>query len=258
MPTTEELRAAAIAAESPVPIETETAVPQPYEIKEVDGGNYEVLIQGQVFKGSHKEVIAALAKAQANATDLIKTQKSKITEYETKPVIQPAAPAPVDTTPPEIAQAREYLLNETATALGLKDANELRSAFGMMQNVSQNQVNEAIAAGFQHLCPDYPESPENNDKLIEFTNKNGFPFTPQGLRAAHSLLIQEKAYTPLTAEQIQAQRMQALGISQNQIMPPNPAPPLPVNSSATPSAEFNPYDRNVPLDKVREWAAKNR
>jgi len=114
---------------------------------------------------------------------------------------------------------------------------------------------EQIAAGFQNLCPEFPESEQNNEILLSIAEQNQFPMTPMGLRAAHMIAMAEKKYTPLTEDQIRAQRMQALGINPEQIIPKTPAPMIPTSAPGQSAGAANPWDRGkVSLEQLRQAA----
>lgn len=247
-PTTEDLRAAAVAAEQQ---------PQPTEpvVQEIEGIKYGKTPEGKFFAelptgskyvGDNEQQLAVnIAKGKAEADRTLRQWKE---EHQAPPPTQPQ----VD---PTVQQAREYLLNEIAAGVGLGDGKQLISYLGQIGQVSQEQINQNIAAGFQQLCPDFPESEANNEKLLDFAEQNGFPYSPVGLQAAHNLLVQRGAYKPLTPEQIQAQRLQALQINPQSIAVPTPAPMIPSQSSQVPNVAPNPYDRkNVSLDALRQAA----
>jgi len=244
-PSLEDLRAAAQAPETP------PATPAQPTVTEIDGIKYGKNAEGKLFA----ELPTGAKYLGDNEQQLaINIAKGKVEADRTIQSLKQPPPQELPALAPEIAQAREYLLNETAAALGFSSGQELKQYVGVTGQITQQQMNEQIATGFQNLCPDFPETEQNIDALLGIQEQYGFPQTPQGLRAAHLIAVQEGKYQPLTQDQIQQQRMQALGITPQQVAPKMPAPMLPGSAPVQKDVPFNPYDRSVPLDKIRAWA----
>lgn len=251
-PTLEDLKNAAVNAEG---TDAPAAPPETPPYTELDGikvgktqdGKWEaVLPTGARYLGESETQLALnIAKGKVEADKTLKQWKDE----------HPPAPAPPPEPPDEQAVAQQILLDHTAKALGFDNGDQLKQFVGMTGRMTQEQMNQEVAAGFQALCPDFPESEANNTILLDVAEKNHFPLSPMGLRAAHMIAVAEKQYNPLTPDQIQAQRMEALGIKPEQFRPPAPPPMLPGqgNNVAPPTA--NPWDRkNVSLDALRQAA----
>jgi hypothetical protein len=255
-PSLDDLRQAAVAAEQPVVTPAEPvipATPDPWQVKTVDGGNYEVTVEGQVYKGTHQQVLQELAKAQYHATHTIRDTRTELEKLKTPapaPVVAPTTP----TEPQEVIAARQYLADETAKALGFRDATELKQSIGAMTGVVENNSQNSLVSGFFQLVPEFPDNNETVEKLFKVQEANGLPMTPQGLRAAHLIAVAEKQYAPLTPEQIKVQQARALGIDVGTLVPPTAAPMVPSSSGLQSQGTFNPYDPKIPLDQVKQWA----
>lgn len=248
--TTDDLRAAAIAAEAE-PAAAPVTEPQYTELdgikvgKTQDGKFEAILPTGARYVGDSETQLALnIAKGKVEADKTIKQYKDS----------QPA-PAPVAAQPSEEELAQQILLDHVAKALKFTDGNELRDYVSQTGKMTQEQRNMEVAAGFQQLCPDFPESETNNETLLDIAQQNGFPFSPMGLRAAHMIAVAENKYKPLTPEQIRAQKFDALGIKPEEIMPPSPAPMLPGQGAASPQTAYNPWDRKATsLEQLRQVA----
>lgn len=258
-PSLNDLRAAAVAAEQPAaqPAPAQQPVPTPPpapQVTEIDGIKYGKNAEGKYFAelptgarylgDSEQQVAINIAKGKVEADRTIQTLR------QPPPPPQPLIPQE----PAEVIAARNYLLDELAKGVGLPDGNALRQRLDTIGQTVDMNATDQVAAGFYNLCPEFPTSEQNIETLTAIASANGFPETPQGLRAAHLIAVSEGKYTPLTADQIREQQMRALGLTQAQISPPTPAPMLPGTSAQSASPSFNPYDRKVPLDQVRAWA----
>lgn len=249
--TTDDLRAAAIAAEQ-APVNP-PAPPAP-EVTEIDGIKYGKTPEGKYFAelptgakyigDSEQQVAINIAKGKVEADRTIHSLKNP----------QPA-PTPEPAEPADVIAARNILLDEVAKGIGLSSGQELQQRLGIINRVAEEQTHEQIAAGFYQMCPEFPTSEQATETLLQIKEQNGFPDTPQGLRAAHMIAMAEGKYKPLSQEQIQAQRMQALGIPSEALRPPTPAPMIPGSAPNGTSPVANPWDRkNTSLEALRQAA----
>jgi hypothetical protein len=261
-PSLDDLRAAAVAAEvpavptvpaAPAPVVVPEPVANPNEpvINQTADGRFEIVLPtgGRYLGATAQEAALNLARGKVEADRTIQTLR--------QPAPDPAPQAPQ--VAPEVAAARSYLLDELAQGIGLPNGQALIQKFNELGSVGEAHSAEQVASGFYQLAPDFPNNPQNVDLLTGMVDQMGLPMTPYGLQAAHLIAVSQGKYKPLTQQEVQLQRMQALGINPSTIVPPTPAPVLPGQApNAQNSDSFNPYDKKNSLEDVRRWALGNQ
>lgn len=248
-----DLRAAAVAANQPAPTSapaepvatTAAPEPPPYTITETPEGAEIKLITGAVYKGKTiQEAAASLAAGKVEGDKTIRQLRTQTPPVPPAPAAPAAPPTPVES--PEEIQAREWIVDQQAKALGMTREQYVGAMQGMMQTAQEMQM-QTLAASFMQRCPDFPNSAEASQILVGGESGPGLlqqlnlPATPDGLEAAHLIAVRRGLYKPVPPPVSATQR-------------PSPAPMLQSGSAPQVSAEPNLYE--MPLDELRKLAAK--
>lgn len=184
----------------------------PNKIEKNPDGNFHIELEtGEIFDGDPLTVTTKLAEAQVNTKrwgqgfkQQAETLQQQAQQLNQQPV-QPTAP----TFTPEEQQIQNYLLDNTAKALGYSSGAEMRQDLGRMKTVSDETQNQLVAGAFLAQCQDFPNTPESIDVLGKKIEEMGWDFSPQSMIAAHALCLREhaadanKGYAGLTQDQIQ-------------------------------------------------------
>jgi len=213
-------------------------VPEPFSVNQDDTG---ITIQmspefgGEVFKGKDwAEVGPKIAKAKADANAYIKTLKAQ------PPTQQPPAtpPEPVD---PAVQATREWLLAETAAALGMS-VDEYKQRVGMVFNTTEQMAQNIAFTEFHRLCPSYVDTPENSAVIAGYFADDYSPGDAQtfanDLKTAYALAVLDGKIKPQAAAS------------------PVPVahPPVMPSTSATSSTTSAGDPWSMPLDQLGQLA----
>lgn len=198
----------------------------PNKIEKLPDGNLNVELEtGEKFSGDPLTVTEKLAEAQVNTKRWGQGFKQELETLRAAPV----QPPPATTQPPADAnerQLQDYLLNQTARALGYGNADEYRADLMRVKATSEKMGNQIVATEFLSLNQDFPNTPEAIDALSNKIDEMKWDFSPQSMTAAHALLIREhstdqaKGYAPLTAEQVNSAWANDMHKASRQTPPP--------------------------------------
>lgn len=198
----------------------------PNKIEKLADGNYNVELEtGEKFSGDPLEVTTKLAEAQVNTKRWGQGFKQELETLKATPV-QPATAAvqpPVDANE---AQLQQYLLTQTAKALGYGSADEYKADLARVKGTTEKVNNQLVASEFMSLNQDFPNTPEAIDALSKKIDEMRWDFNTQSMTAAHALLVREhgadqtKGYAPLTAEQINSTWANNMQQASRQAAPP--------------------------------------
>jgi hypothetical protein len=212
--------------------------------KQADGSYHIKLATGEEFKGTADDVVVAMGKAQISTKEWGKGFKEQL---EAKNNPQPQAP--------EVDPAEQFIAETVAKSLGFASAEDMKAFVGNSRQEAVASREQRLALEFHRLAPEFPATPDATQAVLKYAAENGMiqvdangvivSGTPQALRAAHLACVAEKKYIPLTQEQMAAQQV---------TKPATPAPIIPPQRNETPAQTINPYDLNVPLEKLREQA----
>ena len=253
-PTTEELKAAALAVEQPAAVAAPAAPPEPvkgdgYTVSKTAEGVVVELDTGEKFLGANEmEALASLAKGKREATLHIKSLK--------QPPAEPAAPV----TPSEEEQAAELVLGYVAKGLGT-DVPALRRDLERIQQQSEANETRQAASIFLSKNPDFPNDDAAAGKLMDTVKQLNLPVTPENMELAHAYCLRKGDYKPLTAEQVAAIQAQSKGLPVGGPQRATPPPTLQPTGSPAPSGDLSDAEAlnpNTPIEKVRAWAQQRR
>src|SRR5271165_4535279 len=179
----------------------------PNKIEKLPDGNFNVELEtGEKFSGDALAVTESLAKSQQETkrwAQQIKTENETLRAQHT--ALPNATPQPAD---PQEKQLQDYLLNQTAKALGYNTGEEYKADLMRVKGTSDKVNNQLVATEFLALNQDFPNTPESVEALSKKIDEMHWDFNTQSMTAAHALLVREhgidaqKGYAPLTAEQI--------------------------------------------------------
>lgn len=243
----QDLRAAAIAAQTPPPTPAEPqvapppapAAPPPADgmefIENQDGTVGIKIATGEVYNG--KDWKEAAAKAAKSALDTKVWAKSQAAQQP--PAATPQAPVAPAEDPAEVA-ARKFIADGFAKEMGFNNADELKQAWGQVSTTTSEIQNQSLAASFLAACPDFPNTPEAAQSLGAIMDRVHLPNTLEGMQAAHALALYSKAYQPL---------VQAPPVTQPQRVAP---PTLPTSSPVSTGQQLD--WRTAPLDQLKQAA----
>jgi hypothetical protein len=133
------------------------------------------------------------------------------------------------------------MVREFAAAIGMTP-EQLMTALPQAIQTSQDVQQQNLAASFMQRCPDFPNTPEASDALVELAGQLGLPPTAEGLEAAHLMALRRGLYQPVAAPAAQT---------------PRPTPPPMLSSSAPAPSTGAPTDadlRSMPMDQLRALA----
>ena len=229
----------------------------PNEVKQLENGRISAKLEdGTVFEGDPLEVTTKLAEAKMNTVRWGQEWKQKAE------AVQPVQPTPATTQPPVDAnekQLQEYLLNQTAKALGYNSGEEYKADLAKVKGTTESlETNNAITQFFTNH-PEYPGTQDANDVIGKIMEERGWSLTAGNLEAAHLVALDlhkkdaKQGYEPLTAEQINAAWANNMAAASRQAPPPMLSGN---NPELAGGAMDNPYA--VPLDQLRKDAIRKQ
>jgi hypothetical protein len=211
------------------------ATPEPYTVTETPEGVEIKLETGAVYKGKNwQEAALAAAKGKVEADKYL--HSLKIQQPQTP---APATPAPPAEDPTDLA-TRQWIVSQMAAALGVPADKFVEMTSQMFQQTQQNTL--AVAwADFTQSCPDYADTPDNANALVEYLPQDvvaqNRPPSAQELKNAHAIALYNKRY-------------QAAQVSAN--TPQTPHPPVMPTASGVQPGDPDPY--KIPLAELKKQA----
>lgn len=226
----------------------------PNEIKTLENGKISAKLEtGEVFEGDPLEVTQKMAEAHVSTKKWGQGFKQ---QFETLQA-QHATPPPPTTVQPPVdaneAQLQQYLLTQTAKALGYNSADEYKADLQKVKGTTEKVNNNLIVTEFFNLAPDFPNTDAASAALAKKIDEQHWEFSPTAMLAAHTLLIREhsvdptKGYAPLTSEQINATWANNMAAYNRRN-----APPMLRGNGVDSNPPVNPYA--VPLEQLRKDA----
>jgi hypothetical protein len=211
------------------------------EVHQQADGSFSVkLADGTVFSGSPEDCLAKLGEAKVRTVEWARGQA--------KPApAAPAAPAAPVAEPDPLAETRQWMLDQMALGLGLKDGKELQSRLEAFNDVAQTNHATQVAMQFRSECPDFPTTDQASSALLKYmvdtgmvrTDAEGNPVdhdvTAAKLKTAHAACVQYGVYKPLSQEEIAAQWDRARQAPAPSVAAARPTPP-PMLQQAAPVA----------------------
>jgi len=231
----------------------------PNEIKTLENGRISAKLEtGEVFEGDPLEVTTKLAEAQVNTKRWGQGFKQELETLKSQPV----QPPPATAKPPEDAneaQLQQYLLTQTAKALGYGSADEYKADLMRVKGTTEKVNNQLVATEFMALNQDFPNTPEAIEALSKKIDEMHWDFNTQSMTAAHALLVREnsidntKGYAPLTPEQINSAWANNMQQANRQAPPPMLKTNNPEISSGSGELSYAQL-LNLPSSELRKMA----
>lgn len=200
----------------------------PNKIEKLADGNFNVELEtGEKFTGDALAVTEQLANSQQSTKKWAQGIKA---ENDTLKAAQSVQPPPVATQPPvdaNEAQLQQYLLTQTAKALGYNSGDEYKADLAKVKGtVSEVSKSTALQQFFtQH--PEFPGTPEANDAIGKIFDEKGWTeMTPDNLHFAHLEATHRNAkdpkqgYAPLSAEAVNSAWANQMSVASRQSAPP--------------------------------------
>jgi hypothetical protein len=228
----------------------------PNEItKHPDGKITAKLETGEIFEGDPLEVTQKMAEAHVSTKRWGQEWKHKA---ETPPVQQPPTQQQPVVDQNE-AQLQNYLLTQTAKALGYENADQYKADLARVKGTTEKVNNQLVATEFLALNQDFPNTPEAIESLSKKIDEMHWDFNTQSMTAAHALLVREhaaddkKGYAPLTAEQINS------AWANNMQQASRTAPPPMIHGTSPDANRANVNEPwNMKMDELRAAAIKQQ
>lgn len=220
-----------------------------HELKTLPDGKIEVKLEtGETFAGDPLEVTAKLADSKVETRRHFEAKEKELEEkYRQPPQTQVQQPPAVQPTEQE-KQLQDYLIEQTAKALGFTNADEYRSKLNQVVKVTAEVENQVVASNFLATCPDFPNTPEAIDAISKKLDEMGWPYDQRSMVAAHALCSREAKYKPLTTEEQNAAWEQGLRNSNRQ------PPPMIQSQSPDNRGQQQPDPWSMKLDDLRKAA----
>jgi hypothetical protein len=168
---------------------------------------------------------------------------------------------PQQITPPEPTQQStiaDYWAVEQAQALakqfGFSGRDEMlewgENVNQKMEAIAQYE-DDRLALNFTARCPDFPGTPEASDAVVSIVQANGWQYNLDSLQAAHLLAVQNRVYTPLSGEALQA-------ANGNVSQPSRPSAPPMLGGSNPEITHSVPNPFEMPLQDLRKAAIRQQ
>jgi hypothetical protein len=138
-----------------------------------------------------------------------------------------------------------------ARQLGFNDLAEAKQSIqemGLVKEQVRKFEEQELAARFHSTCPDFPDTEETAETVMQIIHSNGWQPNLQSLQAAHALAVRNGLYQPLSSEQIQI----ANGVAPQQQTRQAAPPMLRTNNPELTNAPPNPWD--MPMQELRKAA----
>ena len=220
-------------------------------IDQPDGTFDAKLVTGETFRGfkanENRDAIRKIAESKVNTRrhyENLVQQQQPANGQQPKPQAQPAVN--------ESPSLTDWFLDETAKRFGYQNSAEFIADQNARYHREQqnNQLlehfkNQNIVSEFFSLHPEYPNTDQANNAIETIINRNGWEWTPDTMAAAHALAVQNRAYQPLSQQEIALANGYAPEAHR-------PVPP-PIPRSGSPDNNAPPFDLwTEPLDQQRK------
>lgn len=207
------------------------------EIKKLEDGKVEVKYEtGETFTGDPMEVLNKMGEAHVSTKRWAQNIKSENENLKNQQVNPPPPPPAQPAGNADDLALQSYLLDQQAKALGFKNGDEYKQRLEYINGVTERQENNQVAESFMLACPEFPSTDDAVNKLTGKIDQMGWQYNQQSLMAAHLMCVREKAYEPLTAEQVNASwanNMQAASGTRPPVPPTPPQGGAPGNTDNT-------------------------
>lgn len=205
------------------------------EIKKNEDGTVEVTYEtGEKFKGDPIDVMNELGKAHESTKRWAQNIKAENENLKNQQMNPPAPPPPAPVGNADELALQAYLLDQQAKALGFKDGGEYRKRLEFINNTSERQSNEQVAADFMRECPEFTGEEDAVEKLAAKIEQMGWDYSQPNLMAAHLLCVRQGAYKVLNTDEVNMAANQRSNQNQGPPVPPQaPQGGAPGNSDQT-------------------------
>lgn len=214
----------------------------PNEVTKNEDGTVEVRLEtGEVYKGDPIKVLDEMGESYVSGKRWTQNIKAENENLKAQHLNPPAPPPPATAVNSDVVALRNYLGDELGQYMGYKGGEELKSELEQMKAAKERQVNSQIAEDFMLACPEFPSNDDAVNKLTAKVDQMGWQYNQQSLMAAHLMCVREKAYEPLTPEQINASWAQNMQVASGTTPTPT-VPPTPPQGGAPGNADqTNPW-----------------
>ncbi len=211
---------------------------------------------GERFVGDPLTVTQKIGEAHVNTKVWARQQRAQQSQQTTEPMqlnqhtAQPTEQTASGSLADDLATRQADAI---ARQLGFNDLTEAKQSIlemGRVKEQVQKFEEQELAARFHATCPDFPDTEETAETVMQIISSNGWQPNLESLQAAHALAIRNRLYQPLTAEQIQI----ANGMAPQQQSRQAPPPMLRGNNPEISNAALSPYDMS--LGDLRKAAIK--
>jgi hypothetical protein len=214
---------------------------------------------GERFTGDPLTVTQKIGEAHVN-TKLWARQQRAQPPQPTEPQLN-QQPATQSTEQPASGSLADDLAARQADALArrwgysneaefIQDQMSRRQRDDQLAAKVEQFEEQELAARFHATCPDFPDTEDTANTVMQIISSNGWQPNLESLQAAHALAIRNGLYQPLTAEQIQIANGAAPLQQTRQAAPPM----LKTNNPEITNAALSPYDMS--LGDLRKAAIK--
>ena len=223
----------------------------PNEVTKLPDGRISAKLEtGEIFEGDPLEVTQKMAEAHVNTKRWGQEWKQKAETVGTP--LPPAAQQPVD---PNEKATQEWLLNQTAKALGYNSGEEYKAELARVKSSTEEVSKNSALQQFFTTHPEYPATPEANDLIGKIFDEKGWTeMTADNLHFAHLEALDrhrrdpKQGYEPLSAEAVNS----AWANNMQQASRNSPPPMIRSNNPEIGSGNPDPYA--MPLADLRKMA----
>ena len=225
----------------------------PNKIEKLPDGNLNIELEtGERFSGDPLEVTQKMAEAHVSTKRWGQEWKQKAEAVP--PPQSTTQQAPVD---PNEKATQDWLLNQTAKALGYNSGEEYKADLGRVKSSTEEVSKQTALQQFFTQHPEYPGTPEANDMIGKIFDEKGWKdMTADNLHFAHLEALDrhrrdpKQGYEPLSTEAVNS----AWANNMQQASRPSAPPMLRSNNPEVGSGGTDPY--SMPMDQLRAQAIK--
>lgn len=231
----------------------------PNKVEKLPDGTLEVALEtGEIFKGDPLEVTQKMAEAHVSTKRWGQEWKQKAETVQPPNTTNQTTNPPAD---PQEAQLQEYLLNQTAKALGYTSGDEYKADLAKVKGTLSSVAQQDALTKFFTSHPEYPGTEEANATIGKIFDEKGWTdMTAENLHLAHLEAIYrhqrdpKEGYEPLSAETVNA--AWANNMQQSSHRQQAAPPMLRGNNPEAGSPNQDPYA--MPLDQLRKQAIQQQ
>jgi hypothetical protein len=195
----------------------------PNKIEKLPDGNLNVELEtGEKFTGDPLAVTEQLAKSQQETKKWAQGIKAENETLKAHPATPPPPPADANE-----KQLQEYLLNQTAKALGYNSGEEYKADLSKVKGTVQKVASSDALQSFFTSHPEFPGTPEANDMIGKIFDEKGWTeMTADNLHFAHLEAVDrhrrdpKQGYEPLSSEAINSAWANNMSAANRQNVPP--------------------------------------